>query len=232
MLRTALLLLGGFLGSLAFGTYAEAQTHRYELGLALQSSYYMGDIGRRGLIAPQSPALALELRRNINLRWALSGELGLRGLRGSARYAATSLPTGLTSASFSRTLVDLALGGEFHFFPYSDGERYLGTRPWTPFVGLGLGLAGGSSTERIQLFPSLQLRLGAKVRLSPRWALHASWTLRRTTSDGLEGRRLSEELRQPFAPDQRQGFKAGDSYGYWSLGLSYSLSPVVRYLCE
>lgn len=233
MLRSCLLLLGSLLLALGARASAEAQTYRYELGGSVQSSYYIGDLGRRGVIAPQSLGLALELRRNVSLRWALVGELALRGLRGSARYAETSFPSGVSTRSFSRQLVDLSAGGEFHFFPYSEGERYLGTRSWTPFVGAGLGLASGSSAGKVQVFPSILLRLGAKVRLSPRWALHAGWTLRRTSSDGLEG--LSTEARQlrdPFGLDQGKGWKGKDSYGYWSIGLSYSLSPIGRYLCK
>ena len=36
-----------------------AQDYRYELGGSVSSSYYLGDIGRRGLIAPQALACAV-----------------------------------------------------------------------------------------------------------------------------------------------------------------------------
>ena len=115
-----------------------AQDYRYELGGSVSSSYYLGDIGRRGLIAPQALGIALELRRPVSLRWALMGELALRGLRGKADYAADAFPSSAVgSREFHRTLLDLALGGEFNFFPYSARERYLGTRSWTPQHALG-----------------------------------------------------------------------------------------------
>ena len=60
------------------------------------------------------------------------------------------------------------------FFPYSARERYLGTRSWTPFLGVGLGLAGGMSDHRLQLLPGVYARLGLKLRLGTRWGLTAS----------------------------------------------------------
>lgn len=210
-----------------------AQSYRYELGLSLQSSYYQGDLGRRGLIAPQSLSFALELKRNLSLRWALTSELALRRLRGDIAYAATDLPGTITTRHFARDLGELSAGGEYHFFPYSDSERYLGTRPWTPFLGAGLGLAGGSSSGELQLVPNAFLRLGIKWRLHPRWALQGSWTLRHTFTDQLEGLGpTGEQLQNPLRLTQATGWKSHDSYGVWSIGLTYSFSPRVKYPCE
>jgi hypothetical protein len=211
-----------------------AQDYRYELGGSVSSSYYLGDIGRRGLIAPQALGIALELRRPVSLRWALMGELALRGLRGKADYAADAFPSSAVgSREFHRTLLDLALGGEFNFFPYSARERYLGTRSWTPFLGVGLGLAGGMSDHRLQLLPGVYARLGLKLRLSTRWGLTASWLLRRTFSDRLEGLEPSVSwMADPFGLDGGRSLKGHDSYGYWSVGVHYSLSPQRRYSCD
>lgn len=212
---------------------ATGQTYRYEVGGAIQSSYYLGDLGRKGVIAPQRLGLALELRRNINLRWTLASELALRGLRGSYRYAATSYPDVVTTRSFSRYLLDLSAGGEFHFFPYSEGERYLGTRSWTPVLGAGLSLASGMSDRHLQVIPALYLRLGVKLLLAPRWTMHAGWTLRRTSTDHLEGLGKEErQLSQPLGLTGSSGWKGNDSYGVWSIGISYSLSPRQSLLCK
>ena len=118
LLLSATLLLSSYLGLLR----AEAQEYRYEFGASLASNYYIGDLGRQGIIAPQSLGIALELRRVLSLRWTLSSELALRGLRGSGTFASNTYPSDGRTLSFSRTLTDIALGGEFHFFPYSDRE--------------------------------------------------------------------------------------------------------------
>lgn len=228
LLLSAVLLLSSCLGLLR----AEAQEYRYELGISLASNYYIGDLGRQGIIAPQSPGIALELRRVLSLRWALSSELALRGLRGSGSFASNAFPQGDRTMSFSRMLTDLALGGEFHFFPYSDKERYLGTRSWTPYLGAGLGLAGGSSDSKLQLIPGVYARLGLKCRLSSRWGLSASWSLRRTFTDHLEGLGPAAWMANPFGLNQRGSIKNADSYGYWSIGLHYSLAPRQRYSCN
>lgn len=228
LLLSATLLLCSYLGL----QRAEAQEYRYEFGASLASNYYIGDLGRQGIIAPQSLGIALELRRVLSLRWTLSSELALRGLRGSGTFASNTYPSDGRTLSFSRTLTDIALGGEFHFFPYSDREHYLGTRSWTPFIGAGLGLAGGVSDSKLQLIPGVYARLGMKYRLSPRWALSASWTLRRTFTDHLEGLGPASWMANPFGLDQRGSIKHHDSYGYWSIGLHYSLAPRQRYSCN
>ena len=161
-----------FAGVMSLG----AQDYRYELGGSISSNYYLGDIGRKGVIAPQSLGIALELHRPLSLRWTLMSQLALRGLRGQADYAANAFPQGVeVSRSFQRTLVDLSFGGAFHFFPYGEEARYLGTRSWTPFVGGGVGLAGGVSAHRLQLFPGVYLSAGLKCRLSDRWRTPSPW---------------------------------------------------------
>ena len=72
LLLSATLLLSSYLGL----QRAEAQEYRYEFGDSLASNYYIGDLGRQGIIAPQSLGIALELRRVLSLRWTLSSELG------------------------------------------------------------------------------------------------------------------------------------------------------------
>ena len=168
-----------------------AQDYRYELGGSVSSSYYLGDIGRRGLIAPQALGIALELRCPVSLRWALMGELALRGLRGKTDYAADAFPSSAEgSREFHRTLLDLALGGEFNFFPTAHASATSAHALGRPSSGQVLGLAGGMSDHRLQLLPGVYARLGLKLRLSPRWGLTASWSLRRTFSDRLEGSSL------------------------------------------
>lgn len=211
-----------------------AQDYRYELGGSFSSNYYLGDIGRKGVIAPQSLGIALELHRPLSLRWTLMSQLALRGLRGQADYAANAFPQGEeVSRSFQRTLVDLSFGGAFHFFPYGEEARYLGTRSWTPFVGGGVGLAGGVSAHRLQLFPGVYLSAGLKCRLSDRWGLSASWSIRRTFADDLEGLEPSVRwMANPFSVDGGRSIKGHDSYATWSVGVHYRLAPRRKYSCD
>ena len=211
-----------------------AQDYRYELGGSFSSNYYLGDIGRKGVIAPQSLGIALELHRPLSLRWTLMSQLALRGLRGQADYAANAFPQGAkVSRSFQRTLVDVAFGGAFHFFPYGEDARYLGTRSWTPFVGGGVGLAGGVSAHRLQLFPGVYLSAGLKCWLSDRWGLSASWSIRRTFADDLEGLEPSQRwMANPFSVDGGRSIKGHDSYATWSVGVHYRLAPQRKYSCD
>ena len=61
-----------------------AQEYKYEVGVALGSAYYVGEIGDRGAFGRQGASLALTLRRPLGLRWALASQLGYRRLRGES----------------------------------------------------------------------------------------------------------------------------------------------------
>ena len=119
-----------------------AQEYKYEIGGALGSAYYVGELGDRGAFGRQGASLALTLRHPLGLRWAWASQLGYRRLRGALSPTSRAFPS-IGDRAFSRGIIDLSLGGEYHFFAYSDGQRYLGTRSWTPYLGAGLGLILG-----------------------------------------------------------------------------------------
>lgn len=216
MLRLRLLIL---LAALLLVDQARAQDRPLELGLALESNYYIGDLDRRGLGGRHRPGLSLVASYQRRLHWSWNAALALRPLSGSNEGEATV--TGGWQGSFERTLLGLSLGGNYYFLPLSLEERYLRSRSWSPFVGMGAGLAlGGRTSEaKLLLAPSLYLSLGAKWLLSSRLSASLSWTIHRSTSSRLEDTgqmegRLPQGLLSP------QGIKAQDSFGCLSLALS------------
>ena len=138
-----------------------AQEYKYEIGVALGSAYYVGELGDRGAFGRQGASLALTLRHPLGLRWAWTSQLGYRRLRGALSPTSRAFPS-IGDRAFSRGIIDLSLGGEYHFFAYSDGQRYLGTRSWTPYLGAGLGLVLGRGYPRPLVAPSVYLTLGVK----------------------------------------------------------------------
>ena len=161
--RLALLLLCGLCA-----LELSAEERPYELGLALHSSYYLGELDPRGLLGRHRPGLSLSMSYQPQLHWSWTGELGLRQL--SAHRVDEALARLGAQEDFSRRLVELRLGGRYYFLPLSREQSYLRTRPWSPYLGLGLGLAlgGRSSTSRELLLPSLYLGLGVKALRPPR----------------------------------------------------------------
>ena len=179
----------------------------------------------------QAPSIAISLRHLLDLRWSLTTELGYRRLEGRVAREHT-FPTGRTQ-KFSRGLWDLAFGGEFNFFPYSDKYRYLLTRSWTPYLGLGVGLALGKGSPTLLITPSLYGVLGVKYKLSSRVGLSLSWVHRRTFTDRLEITSAEEEwMADPLRLNRTGNMKGYDSYGYWSLGVSISLSQSPQRGCN
>ena len=209
---------------------AEAQEYRYELGLGVGAAYYVGDVSPN-LWGRQAPSIAISLRHLLDLRWSLTTELGYRRLEGRVAREHT-FPTGRTQ-KFSRGLWDLAFGGEFNFFPYSDKYRYLLTRSWTPYLGLGVGLALGKGSPTLLFTPSLYGVLGVKYKLSSRVGLSLSWVHRRTFTDRLEITSAEEEwMADPLRLNRTGNMKGHDSYGYWSLGVNISLSQSPQRGCN
>ncbi len=197
-----------------------AQEYKYEIGVALGSAYYVGELGDRGAFGRQGASLALTLRHPLGLRWVWASQLGYRRLRGALSPTSRAFPT-IGDRAFSRGIIDLSLGGEYHFFAYSDGQRYLGTRSWTPYLGAGLGLVLGRGYPRPLVAPSVYLTLGVKYRLTHRLDLTASWTHHRSGTDRLEVTGAgSAWMANPHGWGDAS-LKGHDSYGYWSLGISW-----------
>lgn len=215
--RLALLLLCGLCA-----LELSAEERPYELGLALHSSYYLGELDPRGLLGRHRPGLSLNMSYQPQLHWSWTGELGLRQI--SARRVDEALARLGAQEDFSRRLLELRLGGRYHFLPLSREQSYLRTRPWSPYLGLGLGLAlgGRSSTSRELLLPSLYLGLGVKALLSDRLSLTLDWSVHRCLSSRLEdtGPAWADYPRSAGGP---RGIKAQDSYGAWSIALAWRL---------
>lgn len=209
---------------------ASAQEYRYELGASVGTTYYLGTLGMRGLNAPQRLSLALDLQRPLSLHWSWWGEMRLVQLSGnSSGWLGERMPD--LPERFSRSLFALTAGGEYSFFAYSDKERYLGTRSWSPYVRGSLGVVTGFPGEARSwlIAPEVSVGVGAKVRLTPRLALSAGWEMHRIFSSRVED---VPRLESPLGLGESTTLKQHDSYGVWRIGFSWGLSPRSRYGCD
>ncbi len=202
----------------------EAQEFRYEFGGDLGTSYYAGDLARKGFVAPQSLTAGLLARYNINFRWAMRGNLSYQGLRSDWKYAKNVFPKGQKDLTFSAKLVNLAYGIEFNFLPLSDKYRYLNTSSFSPYLYAGVGVAYAWGRDEDVFTPNLTLGVGAKYKLDSRWMLSASWLWAYTFTDKLDA--LSEQskiLANPYQIDYG-AMKSKDGFARITIGMSYAFS--------
>ncbi len=219
-----ILYLYAFLLSLCLNVSLEAQEYRYEFGGDLGTSYYAGDLARKGVVAPQSLTAGLLARYNINFRWAMRGNLSYQGLRSNWDYAKNVFPNGQKDLTFSSKLINLAYGIEFNFLPLSNKYRYLNTSSFSPYLYAGVGLAYAWGSDDGVFTPNLALGVGAKYKFDSRWTLSASWLWAYTFTDRLDAlSKQSELLSNPYKIDYGV-MKAKDGFARITIGITYAFS--------
>ncbi len=200
----------------------KAQEYRYEFGADLGTSYYAGDLARKGFLVPHSLTATGFARYNMNLRWAMRANLTYMGLRSSLPYAKNVFVQNNKELDFSTRLVNLSYGFEFNFFPFSNKYRYLNTSSFTPYLyaGVGMGLAWGDDDH--VFVPNASIGFGAKYKFDKHWTISALWQWAYSFSDKLDALSdSSKSLDNPYAIDY--GFMKGkDGFASISLALSYA----------
>ncbi len=202
----------------------KAQEFRYEFGGDVGTSYYAGDLARKGFVAPQSLTAGLLVRYNINFRWAMRANLSYQGLSSRLDYAKNVFPKGNKDLTFSSKLVNLAYGFEFNFLPLSNKYRYLNTSSFSPFLYAGAGLSYAWANDDKVFTPNLALGVGVKYKFDSRWTLSASWLWAYTFTDKLDA--LSEQSKILANPYQIAygAMKGKDGFARITIGVSYAFS--------
>ncbi len=210
--------------TLSVPSLLKAQEYRYEFGGDLGTSYYFGDLARKGLFVPQSLSAGLLARYNINFRWAMRANLAYQGLKSDWAYAKNIFPRGGEDLAFSSKLINLSYGVEFNFLPLSNKYRYLNTSSFSPYIYAGLGFAYAWGSDDNVFTPNLALGAGVKYKLDSRWTISASWLWTYTFTDKLDAlARDTILLENPYQVNY--GFMKGrDGFARISLGVSYAFS--------
>ncbi len=208
--------------SLCFSQGLKAQEFRYDLGVDLGTSYYAGDLARKGFVAPQSFTAGFVARYKLNFRWAMRANLSYQGLRSRYAYAKNAFVGGRDDLTFSSSLVNLAYGMEFNFLPLSNKYRYLNTSSFSPYVYAGLGIGFAWGEDDTVFAPNVALGIGAKYQFSSRWTLSATWQWAYSFTDKLDAlSKESEVLANPY--QIKYGFLKGrDGFARITIGLSYA----------
>lgn len=156
-------------------------------GVFAGTAYYMGDINPgRHFYRPKISYGAL-YRFNINTRYSLRANAYVADLSGSDLDFPERLHPDrpYNPATFSTSLLDLALQLEFNFLPYTPT---IGKWAYTPYISTGIAgdLIMGSTVDA-QNHLSFPFGIGLKVNLTSRLSAGAEWSFRKAFYDGVDG---------------------------------------------
>lgn len=220
------LLVGAIMLCLPCSVHADELEYKYEVGAMVGGSSYYGDANYTSLMKNMNMMGGVVVRYNINQRMALKGSLAVAGISGSTAGEDNRFPGG--DAEFSRTLYDLGLQYECHFFAYGNGGGYKNSHTLVPYIFAGLGLTFAPQPADNVFTPNIPFGLGLKYKIAPRVNLGCELSFRFSFSDRLD---VTDEtapvLNDPYGI-KSSGLKNKDSYSFLSLSLTYDLSPKYR----
>jgi hypothetical protein len=161
-----------------------SQEYAHELGIIGGMSSYMGDANKTKLFLNPGATIGGIYRYNVNFHWAIKGNLIAGFLSGNTADAKNVFPSNMI-ASFDRTFVELGSQIEFNFFPYSDKYGYLRTKPYTPYLLLGIG-ATFASGDRMFFNANIPLGLGFKYKIRTGINVGIEFSMRKLFADNLD----------------------------------------------
>lgn len=170
---------------------SDADSYRFDFGLGIGASGYLGDANQSNLYSHPGFAAYASARYLFDTRWALRANLGTASLKGNTADLDNFIPTD-DPISFSSQVYDLSVRGEVNFFNYGIGETYRRLRRWTPFLSVGAGVALAAVDGRTYTAMTIPMGFGFKFKLRPRFNLEACFTMTKTFSDHLDGANLSD----------------------------------------
>ncbi len=198
-----------------FAANAQSAPYKFDLGLQLGMSGYIGDANSSNIFKHPGFDGELSFRYIGDARWAIRGVFSTFGLSGNTEGMDDVIPDG-TSYSFTSQIYNLSARGEFNFFAYGIGESYKRLRRWTPYITVGVGVALASSGDNTFVAPTIPMGLGIKFKLSERWNLGAEFTMTKAFNDHFDGKDLADlnQIKTAF-------YKNTDWYSRLTVGVSY-----------
>lgn len=150
-----------------------------DIGLQLGGTYYYGDFNETTPFYKPSLGAGIIFRYNFNNFYSIR----ISALYGSITGSSPTdqyLPQVESNASFSKTIIDAEIMGEFNFLPFNPiNER---DRRFTPFVNLGVGASKIGGT----VAPSIPFGIGIKFAPLHRHTVALEWRFHKTFTDSID----------------------------------------------
>jgi hypothetical protein len=158
--------------------FSSISQDKRDIGLTIGGNYYYGDFNEN--IPFQSPSVGIGVifRYNLDKFYSIRASVQYGSISGSHNdnyYLPGTFPT-----SFSKSLLDAQILGEFNFMRFSPiGERKTKV---TPFVNLGFGVSqiGGV------FVPYIPFGLGVKYTPIQRHTIALEWRFQKTLTDKID----------------------------------------------
>ena len=164
------------------------------LGVIGGISYYMGDINPGRHFYNPSYAIGAIYRINLNPRYAIRGNAYYTTLSGSDLDFPELLHPDryFEPVTFSTSLLDLNIQGEFNFLPFTPN---VGRFNYTPYVACGLGFSMALSSDAgTNHHLTLPFGIGAKFNISKKISTGAEWSFRKTFTDLIDGQKNPTDI--------------------------------------
>lgn len=194
---------------------AQSAPYKFDLGLQLGMSGYLGDANSSNIFKHPGFDGELSFRYIGDARWAVRGVFSTFGLSGNTDGMKDVLPDN-AAYSFSSQIYDLSARGEFNFFAYGIGETYKRLRRWTPYITVGVGVALASTGGKTYVAPTIPMGMGIKFKLSERWNLGVEFTMTKAFNDNFDSPELSD-----LNGIKTEFYKNTDWYSRLTVGVSY-----------
>lgn len=228
LLRTILILL---LTCHIQNGMSQDEIYRMELGGGVGGSFYLGDANSKPF-AHLGAMGSVVARYIFNPRMAIKGNLAIGHIFGETD---TYFPKDANSenitggepgyASFKRNVIDFGAQFEFNFWGYGIGRGFEGYSRITPYMLLGAGLTIAPKPVDTNVGFNIPVGVGVKFKLKHRWNIGLEWSVRFTTTDGLDVSNTNGViLNDPYGV-QSAGFKNKDCYSFTMLSVTYDLFP-------
>lgn len=199
------------------GAWAQ-EDYRFDAGGGFGMTGYLGDANMANLWSNPGFDATLLFRYIRNPRIAFKTGLYIGTLSGDTKDMDDVLPDA-GHFRFSTTFYELSEMFEFNFLNYGIGERYRNLKRFSPYITAGLGMTMWTSGGYLGAAFTLPLGVGAKFKINRRLNLGLEFLMKKTFSDRLDGRELSDPhlIKSGFA-------KNTDWYSTLSVTLSYEFS--------
>ena len=210
------ILMSGSIGALSQDF---VESYRYDIGVGLGMSGYLGDANESNLFKHPGFAANAGVRYLFDSRWAAKAQLSMATISGNTAEFDNVLP-GNAQYDFKSTVYDLCVKGEANFFAYGIGETYKRLRRWTPYLTLGLGVTMASSDGNNSLAFSIPMGVGMKFKISQRLNLNAEFSMTKVFGDKIDSKELTDlyQIKSSF-------LKNTDWFSTLTVGISYEFGP-------
>lgn len=195
---------------------AAVAPYKFDFGAALGMSGYIGDANSGNPF--RHPGFTGDLRFGyiLDTRWALRGWLGMQGLSGNTADINNVLPSMDAHRSFTSTVFDLGVRGEYNFLPYGIGETYKRLRRVSPYLALGIGVALSSADGSTAAGFTVPMAVGVRYKAKPRLNVFAEFSMTKVFNDHMDGRDIADlnHIKTDF-------YKSTDWFSRIAIGISY-----------